>query len=390
MDAKKTFLICFVILLTGGAATLLIFSTEPSAKRSGATKETAMLVNTTTVDYGSYNPTIRVMGTVVPSQDINLSPRVNGEVIERSPAFTPGGYVEKGDMLLQIDPADYENALKQRQSELSEVKADLNIEMGRQQAAQREYEMYGDTLSEENKALVLRKPQLDAVRARMEAAQAAVEQAKLDLQRTSIRAPFNAHILSRNANLGSQVAAGENLGRLVGLDTYWVEATVPLSNLRWLSFPNDGGEGSDVRIKNRTAWEEGTSRQGKLYQMIGALEDRTRMARVLISVPDPLAYQTENADVPPLMIGSFVEANIQGKKLNDVFRLSRDHIREDQTVWVMADGKLRIQDVNIMFQDAEYAYINDGLNKQDRIVTTNLSTVVDGAQLRVESPEEQE
>lgn len=390
MDAKKTFLICFVILLTGGAATLLIFSTEPSAKRSGATKETAMLVNTTTVDYGSYNPTIRVMGTVVPSQDINLSARVNGEVIERSPAFTPGGYVEKGDMLLQIDPADYENALKQRQSELSEVKADLNIEMGRQQAARKEYQLYGDTLSEGNKALVLRKPQLDAVRARMEAAQAAVEQAKLDLQRTTIRAPFDAHIVNRDANVGSQVAAGEDLGRLVGLDTYWVEATVPLSNLRWLSFPNEGGEGSEVRIKNRTAWEEGVFRTGELYQMIGALEDRTRMARVLISVPDPLAYQTENADVPPLMIGSFVEANIQGKKLNDVFRLSRDHIREDQTVWVMADGKLRIQDVNIMFQDAEYAYINDGLNKQDRIVTTNLSTVVDGAQLRVESPDEQE
>lgn len=364
---------------------MVIFSTEPTATRSGATKETAMLVDVTEVQQGSFQPTILAMGTVVPSQDISLSSRVSGEIIKQSPSFTPGGYVKKGEVLLQIDPADYENALQQRKSELRQVKADLDIEMGRQEAAQREYQLYGDTLSEKNRALVLRKPQLEAVRSRIEAAQAAVEQAKLNLERTTIRAPFDAHILSRNVNIGSQVAAGENLGRLVGLDTYWVEATVPLPKLRWLSFPDDGGQGSEVRIRNRTAWEEGVYRKGYLYQLVGTLEDQTRMARVLVSVPDPLAYRAENSDLPPLMIGSFVEASIKARELDDVIRLSRDYIRQDDTVWIMEEGKLRIKNVDVLFQDAQYAYINSGLSEEDQVVTTNLSTVADGARLRVES-----
>lgn len=383
MDWKKTLLICVIILLAGGAATMIIFSTEPTAKRSGATKETAMLVDVVGVEQGTFNPTIRAMGTVIPSQDIDLSPRVSGEIIERSSSFAPGGYVEKGEVLLRIDPTDYKNALQQQKSELEQVRADLDLEMGRQEAAKREYQLYGDSLSDKSRALVLRKPQLKSVRARIEAAKAAVEQARLNLERTTIRAPFDAHILSRNANVGSQVAPGENLGRLVGRDSYWVEATVPLSKLRWLNF-SDEGTGSEVRIRNRTAWQEGVYRTGYLEQLVGTLEDETRMARVLITVPDPLAYRNENMDLPPLMIGSFVEASIKAKELNNVIRLSRDFIRQNETVWTMEDGKLRIEEVDILFQDAEYAYIDSGLNPQDQVVTTNLATVADGARLRLE------
>lgn len=385
MNWKKTLLICFIILLMGGAATTLIFSTEPTATRAGATQETAMLVDVIEVQRGTFHPAVEAMGTIEPSQDIILSPRVGGEIVERSQAFTPGGYVQKGEILLQIDPADYKNTLQQRQSELHQAMADLKIEMGLQEAAQKEYHLYGDTLSEENEALILREPQLDAVQSRVESARAAVGQAELDLQRTTIKAPFNAHILTRNVNIGSQVAPGDDLGRLVGLDTFWVEATVPLSKLRRLTFPGAGeAQGSEVRIRNRTAWEEGEYRQGHLYRLVGALENQTRMARVMISVPDPYAYRTDNPDAPALMIGSFVEVNIRGEELTDIIRLNRDYIRKDETVWVMEDGRLRIRDVDIVFRDARFAYITRGLDEQDQVVTTNLTTVVDGARLRLE------
>ena len=383
MNWKKTLLICCGILLVGGAATTLIFSTEPTARRGGATRDTAMLVDVTEVQRDTLRPTIQAMGTVRPSQDIILSPRVSGEIIWRAEEFTPGGFVEQGEKLLQIDPSDYENTLQQRQSELRQAIADLNIEMGRQDVALKDFQLLKDTLTPENKALVLREPQLDAARSRVQSARAAVEQAKLHLDRTSIEAPFDAHILSRNANVGSQVAAGDNLGHLVGLDTYWVEATVPLSKLRWLTLPGDGGEGSKVRIQNQTAWEEGEYRTGRLFRLVGSIEDETRMARVLISVSDPLGYRSDNPDLPTLMIGSFVEATIQGKMLDDVIRLNRDYIRDDETVWTMEDGKLRIQDVHIVFRDAQYAYIDSGLSREDRVVTTNLSTVADGAPLRL-------
>lgn len=384
MNWKKTLLISFLILLAGGAVTTLIFTTEPEASRAGATQETAMLVDVLEVDRGSYHPSIEVMGTVRASQDIVLSPRVSGQVLDRSDEFTPGGFVRKGDTLLQIDPADYENTLQQRRSDLQEALADLNLEMGRQEAAKKEYQLYGDTLSEPNRARVLRQPQLESVRARVAASRAAVEKAEMDLKRTSITAPFDAHIINRNVNIGSQVAPGDNLGRLVGLDTYWVEATVPLSKLRWLNIQTAGSsDGSDVRIRNRTAWENDEYRSGKLFKMVGSIEEQTRMARVLIEIPDPMAYRDENSGAPSLIIGSFVEANIKGSELSDVIRLNRDYIRSNDTVWVMEDGKLRIKEIDVVMRDARYAYISEGLNENDKVVTTNLSTVADGAPLRV-------
>lgn len=384
MDWKKTLLISLAILLSATGITAYIFTTEPTASRSGATQETAMLVDVIEINRGTYQPTIKAMGTVMPSQDIILSPRVSGQVIERSEEFTPGGYVSKGDTLLQIDPVDYENALQQRRSELQQALADLNLEMGRQEAAEKEYQLYGDTLSEQNKARVLRQPQLNSVRARVASARTAVENAEMNLRRTSIQAPFDAHIITRNVNIGSQVAPGNNLGRLVGLDTYWVEATVPLSKLQWIKMPeNDDYRGSEVNIRNRTAWQQGESRNGYLYKMIGSIEEQTRMARVLIAIPDPLAYEDQNSGSPPLIIGSYVEANIQGKELEDVIRLNRDYLRSGDTVWIMEDGKLQIKEVTVQMKDAQYAYISDGLNEDDKVVTTNLSTVTNGARLRL-------
>lgn len=382
MNKKKTLLICFIILMVGGVVTTIIFLTEPTAARAGATKETAMLVEVTKVQRGTFQPTIVATGTVQPSKDIMLSPRVSGEIINRSQGFTPGGFVRKGEVLLQIDPADYKNALALRKSDLQQAISALNIEMGRQDVAQKGYQLIDETLPEMNKGLILREPQLNAVKASVEAARAAVRQAELNLQRTKIKAPFDAHILSRNVNEGSQVTPGDNLGRLVGMDIYWVVVNVPLSNLRWLSFPDSGQEkGSTVRVRDRKAWGKGEYRTGYLYQLIGALEDQTRLARVLVAVPDPLAYQ--NDSLPSLMINAFVEANIQAEELQDVIRLNRDYIRENETVWVMEEEKLQIRDVAILFQDSEYAYITSGLKENDRVVTTNLSTVTDGVRLRL-------
>ncbi len=384
MNRKKTLLLSLIILLVGGGITAIIFSTEPTATRAGATKETAMLVEVIDAEKGNFTPTVTALGAVEAAEDIILSPRVGGEIVERASDFTPGGFVSKGDELLKIDPADYRNILNQRQSELQQAEADYEIELGRQSIAQQDYEMLDDTLSNENRALVLRQPQLNAARSRVESARAAVEQAQLDLERATIRAPFDAYIISRNANLGSQVAIGDELGRLVGLDTYWVEATIPLSKLKWLTIPINGTTGSDVTIRNRTGWMPGDTRTGRLYRLIGSLEDQTRLARVLITVSDPLSYLDENRGKPQLMIGSYVEAEIQASELEDVVRLSRDYIRNNDTVWIMENSELKIRDVSILFEDSGYAYITEGVDEGDQIITTNLATVVEGTPVRLD------
>ena len=158
MDSKKTIVISASILLTAAALILLIFNTEPEASRETATKETPMLVQVVTAEQGAFTPSISATGTVIPSQEIMISPRISGQVIERSPNFTPGRYVEKGEVLLKIDPSDYETALTQAQSDLRQARSELQRELGLQKAAQREYELLDDTLSPANRALVLRQP----------------------------------------------------------------------------------------------------------------------------------------------------------------------------------------------------------------------------------------
>ncbi|MEJ2534570.1 MAG: HlyD family efflux transporter periplasmic adaptor subunit [Gammaproteobacteria bacterium] len=231
---------------------------------------------------------------------------------------------------------------------------------------------------------MLREPQLKSAEARVRAARAAEAQARLDLERTVVRAPFDAQVLERTVNLGSQVAAGEPLAELVGVDRYWVEATVPLDKLRWLVFADgDTTDGSTVLIRQRTAWPPGQVREGVLHKLVGELEGGTRLARVMIAIDDPLGRYADNVGQPPLIIGAFVETRMEGRELTGALKLARELVRKDDTVWLMRDGALAIQPVNVVFRDAVYAYIDDGLAASDQVVSTNLATVRDGLRLRL-------
>lgn len=397
MNNKKILWICLAILGSGLVIMGLIFSTEPEAQREGASIETAMLVDVMTIKKGTFEPIIVATGTVQPVEDVNLSPLVPGQIIRRDPAFTPGGFVKKNQVLLQIDPADYRNTLELRKSGFMQSQTTLDTEMGRQQIAEQDLQLitddslFGDNpLSEEERQLVLRKPQLNAVKATIGAARASVDQARLNLERTTIRAPFDAHILSQNVTEGSLVAQGDVLGRIVGTKEYWVIATVPVSKLQWLRFPNDEKDkGAPVRIENPSGWAGDAYRDGYLDRQIGALDGQTRLARILVKVTDPLATTTELERKPKLMIGTFVEVNILADPIPNVVRLSRDYIRSNETVWVMKDEKLEIRQVKIVLTDDEHAYIRSGLEDGEKVVITDLSTVSTGIGLRTASDEQE-
>ncbi|MEQ8471497.1 MAG: efflux RND transporter periplasmic adaptor subunit [Marinoscillum sp.] len=385
MSNKKTVWISIGIIALSVLITSLVFFTEPEAKREGATKKTAMLVEAIPVSRQNYHPVIVATGNVQASRDITLSSQVSGAITSISSDFTPGAYVKKGQMLIQIDPSDYRNTLKLRESDLKLAESDLSIEMGRQDVAMKDYELVGEDLSSQNKSLVLREPQLASAQATVEAAEAAVEQARLNLRRTTIRAPFDAHIISRNANTGSQVAVGAQLGRIVGMKEYWIVTNIPVAKIPYLSFEERKGEtGTHVEITSETNWPAGQSRVGRLYRLIGALDDQTRLARVIVRVMDPLAQNEENMDKPPLMIGAFVEVHLEARELPDVVRLDRAYLRKNDDVWVIREGKLEIRDVTLAFQDARYAYISEGLEDQEQVITSNLATVVEEAPLRRE------
>ncbi|WP_163379577.1 efflux RND transporter periplasmic adaptor subunit [Cyclobacterium sp. SYSU L10401] len=385
MTKKKTIWISLGLLAICSLIVMIFIWTAPEAEMEGASKTTAMLVDVVEAERGDFTPSVVATGIVQPATDISLSNQVGGEVTQIASQFLPGAYVKKGDLLLQINPADFENTLMLRKSDLALSQSDYEVELGRQDVAQKDYELIGDELSPENRNLVLRKPQLEAAKANVAAAEAAVNQANLDLQRSSIRAPFDAHILSRNVNLGSQIAPGSDLGRLVGIDEYWVVANVPLSKVNWLDVGEQtDGSGAAVKIVHPAAWEPGQFREGQVSRLVGALDNQTRLARVIISVKDPLMRRAPDPDTPPLIIGTFVEVQIEARTLENVIRLDRQYIRPGNTVWVFQEGELDIREVNILFEDRVYAYIDKGLEGNEQVVATDLATVVSGSPLRLD------
>lgn len=383
MRIVRTLLACLFIVGAGAGATWAIFETEPDAERMDAVAESAMLVDVTGVERGDFRPIIRALGVVEPAREVILAPRVAGQVVAMSDAFVPGRVVRAGDVLFELEDDDYRHVLASRRAALDRALAELTLEEGRRDVARTDLALFDEHLSDDNRALVLREPQRQIVEADIEAARAAVRQAELDVDRTRIRAPFDALVMSRAADVGSQVGPGDELGRLVGIDTWWVTASVPQASLRWLSFPDEGETGTRATVRNRNGWPGDAARHGHLSRRLGELEADTRMARVVIDMDDPLALSSTDADAPALLIGAFVQVELEAELLSDVIRLPRSLLRTGDTVWTMSEGVLRIRPLDIVFRDAEYAYVRSGIDADARIVTTHLSTPVDGAPLRL-------
>lgn len=393
-----TIVMCIAILGASVAAVIIINRTEPTAQKDNSSRKSAALVETVTVERGTYSPRLVVLGTVQAAQDIMLSPRVGGQVIQMSPKLVPGGMVRAGDLLLRLDPADFENALSISRSELAQAEASREIEQARQRLAEKELKLLEGSIDEVNRSLVMREPQIASIEAEVAAAKAAVERAMLDLDRTRVYAPFDAQVLSRSINIGSQVSAGDELGRLIGLEEYWIMAAVPVRTLRWVRFAQSAGRGSAgrasldapsdpspaggsrVTLRNPEVWGPNVERHAEVARMIGTLDSQTRLARVLIIVRDPMGY---DSDAPPLILDSLIETEIEGRPIEDVVRLRRDYIRDQDTVWVFQDGQLEIRQADVAFRDVDYAYVRAGLDSGDQVVTTTLATVADGISLRI-------
>ncbi len=372
-----------VVLVAGGALAIALVETGPKAERKPPTRQ-ARLVDVQSVRFSRQRTVMYAMGTVHPAREVELRPRVTGEIIAISDEFVPGGRFLKGETVLQIDPTDYELAVEQRESEVAEAQSTLALELGQQSIAKREYELLGETIADEDRALVLRQPQLESVRANLKTAQAALQQAKLNLDRTTVRAPFNAVVRTRGVNVGMQATTLTPLATLVGADQYWVEVTLPVDQLQWIEIP-----GSTVRVFNEAAWGEKRYREGRVIRLLSDLEEEGRMARLLVAVDDPLALKPERAGQPQLLLGDYVRAELAGIELDSVAAVNRRLFHEGDQVWVMNDkDELEIRPVAIAFRGRDQLFVSEGLRHGERLVTTDLPSPVEGMPLRTqdESP----
>lgn len=325
---------------------------------------------------------IPVQGTVVPALQVELKSRVAGEVIWTSAEFVEGGIVKKGQALVKIDPTAYELALIGKKALLQSATLDLKSEQGRQEIARTEWEILGleERATEMDRELALRQPQLAAFEAKLEAAKAEVKQAELNIERTVIRAPFNAVIRSGSVDIGAQANVQSAIAGLAGTDTFYVEALVPLDRLPWIHLP-DGKKGTG----SRALVSMGGDRllEGKIYKLLSDLQPNGRLARVLIGVDDPLDLKRKNGDRRPLLLGNFVGVTIKGRSIQDVFTLSREHLKDGGLVYsVNNEGRLAMQKVEIVWSGAEKVFVR-GVEPGTKLIVSDLSAPVEGMELRV-------
>jgi RND family efflux transporter MFP subunit len=361
--------ICIILLAGALIANIIIVKTAPKAEKKRPPK-TAALVETQLLEASNETVLLELTGTVIPAEEVMLRAQVSGEIISMNPDFIEGGMLAKDEELLTIDPIDYELTLAAAKSAMVKAQFDLKLEMGRQDVAKREWELLKtDDASETEKELALRIPHLAASKAALEAAEASLEKAGINLARTRIHAPFNAVVLDRNVNIGSQASLQDVLAKIVGTDAYWVVVSIPLDRLRWVAIP-----GSTAKVVSNG----GAIREGRVIKLLGDLEEKGRMARLLVEVEDPLCLAPANAGKKPLLLGEYVRTEIRGSELEGVYAIPRNALHEDKFIWVAADGKLDIREVEVLWRDANQTLVRDGIANGEQLIVSDLTTPIQG------------
>ena len=375
------FIVIGVAVLIG----MSLMKTPPKAKRKQPNK-IKTLVEAIHLSRCSHQIILNTMGTVIPACEVELYPRVSGELIEVSPKMIPGGRFIKGEELLKIDPSDYKLEIVKREGELKNAQYNYEIKHGEYEVGLYDWNrVTGNKTNDKQRRLMSKLPQLESAKTAVEMAQAALEKVQLDLERTVIKSPFNAIILEENIEVGAQVQPSKQLARLAGTDEYWVEVSLPLDRLRWIgAYPGN--------IKDVTALiqypngELGTAVwHGTVLHIKGELEQKGRMVRLIVNVKNPLGKDSDKKYEAMMIAGSYVRVAIQGRKLNDIFVIPRSALHDNNTIWIAGnDNKLKIKQVEVVWKERDKIVIASGGQDGEKLIVSNLAAPVEGMFLTVE------
>lgn len=394
---RKTLRFVLPIMVIGFAAlsARLISANKPEPQIRDEQASIAA-VDATRLKASRYPVLIRSRGTVQPTLANTLVPAVPGTVTSIDDDFVVGGRFSAGDVLLQIDPRDYDIALTQAQANLAQANAQLSEEQALAGQATAEWRSLGR--SGEPSALTLRQPQLAAAKANSEAAVAQVLRAELDLERTRVVAPYDGIVTERLVDTGQFVGLGAPVGSIHSLHA--VDVSLPLTNrqLTFLQLPNAAQGEIQGDILNRAADSDSANHSNKLVAQnypaveltasVGAtqllwkglliraegIDPTTQQLNVIVRVQQPYTQADR-----PLRVGQFVQAKIEGQVLEDVFVIPRSALREGREVLIVdANNLIQRRDVNVVWSDNERVVIDAGVQAGEVLVTTPLSTVANG------------
>ena len=318
---------------------------------------------------------ISSQGTIKPEHEISVTSEVSGKVIWVSENFLDGAGFNIRDTLMKIEKRDYELALISTESSLFQARLALEREEAEANLASIEWKRVGKG---DASSLTLREPQLAQARAVLAAAEAAYEQSKRNLERTVIIAPFNGRVRRKLVDLGTNLIPGFRIADIYNTATFEVRLPITDKDIPFLGIPLDG---TMLESKDRPSVLLFTNYGGENFQANGfilrsesEIDPKTRMISVIATIPISDINKS-------LKVGMFVNAEIEGLSYSGVTVVPRNSVKDDM-IWVVKDQKLRRKSVEVIRLENDFAFIADGLNKNDRVLITRLSSYVDGMPVR--------
>ncbi|MDC1329143.1 efflux RND transporter periplasmic adaptor subunit [Pseudomonadales bacterium] len=368
-------IITIAVLLAAVAAAAGIIMSRPMPEQL-TVSETTSAIRAMTVVKESLRLKIRSEGTVTPKTQTNVIPEIKGRVTWISPNLVVGGYFQAGDLLVTIDAADYEARTGLAQAQLLRAEAELEHKRFELQRLQ--------TLIKDN--LVSQSNLENAARAHKIAKANVIEskinlaQAERDLSRTKITAPFEGMVRSESIDIGQFVQQGAPIASIYASDAVEVRLPIVNAQLAYLDPANlqrgelDPATAPMIRLTARYA---GTSFvwRGQLARTEGEIDAQSRMITAVARV----RQDNQSPDVPPLQVGAFVAAEIEGQYLDDIVRLPRAALRPNSQVLIIdGDNRLRFRAVNVLRLENDFVLIDNGLESGEVVNLSPIQTVVDG------------
>ncbi len=376
--ARRAFLVPGVIIIGIVIMVALIMGRRPPEQVDDA--PSGVLVDVFPAEKKDQDILITGYGEVAALHTVNLTPQVGGKVEWVHPNFLAGGVFNKGDVLVRIEPADYELAVQQAEAAVAQARYNLEVTEANAEVARTEWELIkGANSSDKPNSLVLYEPQLRQAKANMQSAQAALAMAQLNLDRTVLRAPFNCRVANENVSPGQLVGQQSVIATLFSTDVAEIEVSLQPSELAYIDIP---GAKVDVVL----SLESGSYHfDGYVDREVGIIGQMGRLSRVIVRIDDP--FKNENMSNPALSIGSFVETRIHGRIVRDIISVPRTAVRSNNQIWVAQDSVLTIRDIDVYYKSDEVVLVNSGLETGELVVLTQISGAANGMKLRPQLPE---
>ncbi|WP_159821481.1 efflux RND transporter periplasmic adaptor subunit [Colwellia sp. 20A7] len=380
--ARKKQIIIPIAILAIGIGAFIGFSSMKKPPEEKAEVDNRPIVAVENITVMPMTLEVSSYGVVKPKYETTIVAQVSGEVVELSDKFVRGGLVKKGQLLARIDPNDYHAALIDAQANMASARAALETEVAQGKVAEQEWQQITDTSPTE---LSLRKPQLAQELANVKSAQAAILRAERNLQRTEVRAPYDAMINSRTIGLGSFVGVGSEIGMLLG--SAIAEVRLPVADNQ-LQFLIDQGLKSTVNLSGTFAGEE-LQWQAEIVRSEGVVDDNSRMTYLVAEIKDPYYLNHSNtAHDLPLRFGSYVKAKILGMTIENASVVPQYLVDNNQVALLDSESELHYAVVNVIRQEGGNVVINKGLLDGDQLITSSLDYPVEGMKLALINEEE--